>query len=479
MTEAAFGPYRIDRLLGRGGMGEVYRAHDSVTDRVVALKVLRANLSADEEYAARFRRECRSAARINEAHVVPIHRFGEIDGQLYLDMRLVEGVDLGAWLREHGAMPPDAAVAVIGQVAQALDAAHHHGLVHRDVKPSNMMLSNTDGSLVDPSTVFASLLDFGIARPRTGAVGPDAVVLTRKGALPGSPSYIAPERLDGVEGDPRSDVYSLACVLYEALTAGPPFTGDLPALMGAHLHRPPPRPSTGRPGVPAGFDAVVATGMAKDPGERYPTAGELAASARSVLGIASPDTAVTVAAGDRRPPPPVAPARPPAGADGVTVRFGPGVATTSPTPPRPPGRTRTRAPRRRARRSLGGVLGTVLVIVAAVLFYLLQRQPDELAVLDAAVAPAAEPGPACDVTVDVVGEVRTNGRAGTITYQWFRSDGESTAMLTQTVPEGTSTSDVHLLWTLSGTGRYAATATLRVLAPNPVEAAGGFTYDCR
>ncbi|MDT7639390.1 MAG: serine/threonine kinase PknH, partial [Pseudonocardiales bacterium] len=191
MDQVTFGPYRILGLLGRGGMAEVHRAYDSRTDRVVALKLLPAEVSADEEYAARFRRECRSAARLSEAHVVPIHGFGEIDGRLYLDMRLVEGTDVATWLRMHGPMSPDVAVAVIGQVAQALDAAHAAGLVHRDVTPSNVVLAGVADRAVDASTVFAYLLDFGIARPRAGAVGPDAALLTRAGVLPGSPSYVA------------------------------------------------------------------------------------------------------------------------------------------------------------------------------------------------------------------------------------------------------------------------------------------------
>jgi serine/threonine-protein kinase len=491
MEQATFGPYRILELLGRGGMGEVYRAHDSETDRVVALKLLRAPLAVDEEYAARFRRECRSAARLNEAHVIPIHRFGEIDGRLYLDMRLVDGTDLGTWLRRHGPLAPDVAVAVVGQVAQALDAAHAAGLVHRDVKPSNVMLAGAHDDPLDAATVVVYLLDFGITRPRTGAVGADVAVLTRAGDVPGSPSYIAPERLSGVEGDPRADVYSLACALHEALAGSPPFGGDLPALIGAHLRRPPPRPSTVRPGVPGGFDAVVATGMAKEPDRRYATAGALAAAARAVLTAtgparAAPEGAETVRQTPGADRPPDEATRP---ADTVTVRFGPGIAdsgaTTVPsergesrvaTQPRErAGRSTSR--RRGGRRHLLGGLVTALVVAAALL-YLYQTRAAPLTVVEARVAPAAEPGQACDVTVDVVGTVRTNGNPGTITYEWTRSDGETAGPLTETVADGTDGIDVHLLWTLSGSGRYLATATLRVLEPNPVQAEGSFTYDC-
>ncbi|HEX4247595.1 MAG TPA: serine/threonine-protein kinase [Pseudonocardia sp.] len=493
-----FGRYRVLGLLGRGGMGEVYRAHDSETDRVVALKVLPVRLSANEEYVARFKRECRTAARLNEAHVVPIHQFGEIEGRLYLDMRLVDGTDLAAWLRVHGPMQPAVAVAVVGQVAQALDAAHELGLVHRDVTPSNVLLAGVFGPTLDPATVFVYLFDFGIARPRSGAVGPEAAVLTRAGVVPGSPRYVAPERFAGVEGDPRADVYSLACVLHETLTGRPPFTGELPALMGAHLHKPPPRPSAVRAGVPAGFDDVVARGMAKEPGQRYPSAGELAAAARAVLGVSAEQSRVpaTVASGvpptaptivkPRRQAPLSDPARPepgshepgPPDSEGVTMRFGPGTGTGATTGPAAVGWTPPRPPRRRWLRTVlsAGVTG---LVVAAVLLYLWQNAPGgALRVEAVTVAPASPPGQACNTTVDVVGTLRTNGEAGVITYQWLRSDGETTDQLTQTVGRDASSANVHLLWRLSGSGHYRATATLQVTGPNQIQSEGTFDYDC-
>lgn len=279
--ESTFGRYRIEELLGRGGMGEVYRAYDTETDRRVALKVLPPHLAEDAEYKERFRRECRAAARLREPHIVPIHQFGEIDGSLYLDMRLVEGTDLATWLRDHGPMPAPAAVSVVSQVAAALDAAHADGLVHRDVKPSNVLLAGIHDADVD-AAVFAYLFDFGIARAQEGAG--DDPVLTRAGTMPGSLAYIAPERFAGVEGDPRADVYSLACVLYQSLTGRAPYEGDLATLMHAHLNAPPPRPSTDRADLPAGLDEVVEQGMAKDPDRRFASAGALAGAARSALG---------------------------------------------------------------------------------------------------------------------------------------------------------------------------------------------------
>ncbi|HZZ47518.1 MAG TPA: serine/threonine-protein kinase [Pseudonocardia sp.] len=497
-----FGHYRVLGLLGRGGMGEVYRVLDTRTDRTVALKLLPAKLSANAEYVARFRRECRGAARLNEAHLVPIHGFGEIDGRLYLEMRLVEGTDLRNWLRRHGPLSPGAAVTVVSQVAQALDGAHAAGLIHRDVTPANVLLATAIDGELDPATVFVYLCDFGIARPRAGAVGADGALLTRAGVVPGSPSYVAPERFSGVEGDPRTDVYSLACVLFEALTGHPPFSGDLPALMGAHLRKPPPRASEARSGVPVGLDVVIASGMAKDPAQRFATAGELAGAARAAVGVpaapgfrAGRSSVSTAGAGDIASPATVpSPATRPtvlrspvrAGEsptvrtdDEIVARFGPGTGGPAAAPAGwKPAPTRGRPPRRRASSLVGG-LTTGVVVVAAVA-YLLNRPPaGQLEVLGATVTPGGAPTQSCDATTDVIGTIRTNGKSGTIVYRWTRSDGESTDALTEPVASGVTSANVHLLWKISGSGNYTATATLHVSEPNPIETNGSFSYSCR
>jgi len=255
--------------LGRGGMGEVWRAHDTETDRIVAIKLLPAYLSADEEFQRRFRREAHAAARLNNPHVIPIHHYGEIDGQLYVDMRLIEGRDLQTVLAD-GPLDPARAVRVIEQVARALHAAHKVGLIHRDIKPSNILVDDDD---------FAYLIDFGIAR----AI--NETRMTKSGNTIGTFQYIAPERLDTqAEEDARADIYSLACVLYESLTGEPPFPGDsMGHLVAAHLYNPPPRPSTAQPNVPPQVDDVIATGMAKDPNQRYATTIELANAARDAI----------------------------------------------------------------------------------------------------------------------------------------------------------------------------------------------------
>ncbi|MBW0119073.1 serine/threonine protein kinase, partial [Pseudonocardia sp. KRD-169] len=280
-----FGPYRLEELLGRGGMGEVHRAHDTVRGRTVALKRLLPGLGQDHDFRERFRRESQLVARLREGHVIPIHDFGEIDGRLYIDMRLVEGTDLGTVLARSGPLSPERAVRIIGQVARALDAAHADGLVHRDVKPSNILLS--DGL---PDDDYAYLVDFGIV----GSAETTGDRLTATGTAIGTLEYMAPERFLGDGGDRRVDVYALGCVLHEMLTGARPFAGTGPALMWAHAHTPPPLPSQVRPGVPAGLDAVVAGALAKDPADRVPTAGEVAARARAALaaGPTVPGTAV-------------------------------------------------------------------------------------------------------------------------------------------------------------------------------------------
>ncbi|MGZ8746203.1 MAG: serine/threonine-protein kinase, partial [Mycobacterium sp.] len=242
MDGTPFGRYKLVELLGRGGMGDVWRAYDTVTDRVVAVKVLPAHLADDQTFQERFRREARAAAGLNNPHVVPIHDFGEIDGRLFVDMRLIEGEDLGTLLRS-GPLPPQRAIKIIEQIALALFAAHRIGLVHRDVKPSNILVTEDD---------FAYLIDFGIARV-AGEAG-----LTDTGAAVGTWAYMAPERFSTGAADARADVYALTCVLYEALTGESPFPAKtLEQIATAHMLQPPPKPSTVRPQIPQAMDQVI------------------------------------------------------------------------------------------------------------------------------------------------------------------------------------------------------------------------------
>jgi len=269
LEASEFGRYQLFELIGQGAMGEVYKAHDTVMGRDVAIKILPGERSRVPGFRERFSREALISARLTEPHIIPIHDTGEIDGRLYLVMPIIRGLDVDAALRRDGPMAPARAVRVVEQIAAALDAAHAHGLVHRDVKPSNALMTDHD---------FVYLIDFGIAQDNS------ASKLTTASRTVGTWAYMAPERLMSDVADARTDVYALACVLYECLTGDRPFPGELVAQqMTAHLTTPPPRPSERQPGVPVGFDDVVARGMAKDPADRYQSAGDLAVAAAAAL----------------------------------------------------------------------------------------------------------------------------------------------------------------------------------------------------
>jgi serine/threonine protein kinase len=263
-----FGRYQLIELLGRGGMGEVWRAHDSTIDRVVAIKMLLPHYAQDPDFDKRFRREARTAARLNDPHVVPIHDVGEIDGRLYVTMRLIDGVDLDTLLKS-GPLKPERAVHIIEQIASALHSAHRAGLVHRDVKPSNILVADND---------FAYLIDFGIARAA------DDTALTAEGSTVGTWAYMAPERFNTDHIEPSCDIYALACVLYQCLTGETPFPGStFEQVAVGHMVAPPPRPSETSNTVPRELDRVIETGLAKQTTDRYPTAVEMAAAARQAI----------------------------------------------------------------------------------------------------------------------------------------------------------------------------------------------------
>ncbi|MDT7569770.1 MAG: serine/threonine kinase PknH [Pseudonocardiales bacterium] len=266
---SSFGPYHLKRLLGRGGMGEVYEAEHAVKGWTVAVKLMSETVSKDPVFRERMKREARIAGRLQEPHVVPIHDYGEVDGVMFLEMRLIEGTDLDNLLTRYGPLTPLRAVAIIAQIATALDAAHAAGIMHRDVKPPNILVTRDD---------FAYLVDFGIASATTDDK------ITQLGTAVGTWKYMAPERFTNDEVTFRADIYALACVLYECLTGAAPYPSDnAGVLISAHMMNPIPRPSAAGPGIPRALDAVIACGMAKRPADRYASAGDLARAAQEAL----------------------------------------------------------------------------------------------------------------------------------------------------------------------------------------------------
>ncbi len=290
--------YRVERQVGAGGMAVVFRAHDERLGRPVALKILSPGLASDSAFRTRFIAESRAAAKVDDPHIIPVYEAGEADGVLFIAMRFVAGGDLRLVLEREGALPPDRAADFISPVASALDAAHGAGLVHRDVKPGNILVDARAGR---PDHVYLS--DFGIVK---GAV---SVNVTAVGSYIGTPDYMAPEQISGRSVDGRTDQYSLACVAFQLLTGAVPFQRDqLPAVIYAHLSEPPPSLVSRRPDLPAAVDQVVAKAMAKTAEKRYESCGAFADALREALGVTSYHRRSSAGA------PPSLPPHPPPGA---------------------------------------------------------------------------------------------------------------------------------------------------------------------
>jgi predicted Ser/Thr protein kinase len=264
--------YRIEGLIGRGGMSVVYLAEHVRLGRKVALKLLSAELAENEKFRERFLRESQIAASIDHPNIVPIYDADEAEGTLFIAMRYVEGTDLGAAIRSQAPLEPARVVSLVSQIAGALDAAHVHGLVHRDVKPGNVLLTREDHVYV---------ADFGLTKRALSVSG-----LTETGQLVGTIDYIAPEQAKGDPVDGRADVYSLGCLAYECLTGEVPFERDTEvAVLWAHVQESPPKLSATHPELPTRVDGVIARAMAKKPDDRYPTAGELAGDLGRALDV--------------------------------------------------------------------------------------------------------------------------------------------------------------------------------------------------
>ncbi|WP_194817407.1 serine/threonine-protein kinase [Nocardia sp. XZ_19_385] len=280
------GGYRIERVLGAGGMGTVYLAQHPSLPRTDAIKVLSVEHTADDEFRARFEREANLAAGLDHPNIVSVYNRGEEHGQLWIAMQYVRGTDVAAVLeRDPRSMNPVRALRIITEVGKGLDYAHRKGLLHRDIKPANFLLSHEDD---DEERVL--LTDFGVAKSSD-----DANELTQTGTFLATIAYASPEQLSGERLDPRSDIYSLACSLYKLLTGQNPYPGAQPAMvMMGHLQQPPPRASAVHPGLPVALDQVFARAMAKNPAERYATCREFTdAAARALGGEAPPQTSPT------------------------------------------------------------------------------------------------------------------------------------------------------------------------------------------
>jgi eukaryotic-like serine/threonine-protein kinase len=271
--------YKVETTLGEGGMARVYRGTDQVLDRTVAIKVLADRYAEDDNFVTRFRREAQAAAALSHPNVVAVFDTGDDDAAHYIVMEYVEGRTLGEVLKVQGPFDADRASAIAEDVATALQAAHERGLVHRDVKPGNVMI-DTEGRV--------KVMDFGIAR----AAANDT--LTQTGTILGTAAYLSPEQARGDSVDARSDIYSLGCVLFEMVAGRPPFTGDSPvSLAFRHVNEDPQPPSVYRPGVPPQVEAVIMRALEKDPGQRYQSAEEF----RRALAAARSETAATVPIG--------------------------------------------------------------------------------------------------------------------------------------------------------------------------------------
>ena len=285
-----FAGYRIRSVLGRGGMSVVYQAENLRLSSVIALKVLAPELAANDVFRARFLEESRMAASLNHPNVIPIYDMGSQDDLLYIAMRYVSGTDMRQMIKKRGRILPATALFLVSQAARALDAAHRKGLVHRDVKPGNLLIERGSDE-ADPDHVY--LADFGITKHAMSRSG-----LTSTGQFLGTIDYVAPEQIRGTSVTGLADQYSLGCVLYECLTGRVPFEKDLDAaIIWAHVEETPAMPTVLRPELPPEIDEVFARVLAKRPGERYQSCREFVEAARIALGIIGPGTASSFAFG--------------------------------------------------------------------------------------------------------------------------------------------------------------------------------------
>jgi serine/threonine protein kinase len=376
-TGSRVGRYLLEQQIGHGGMAAVFKARDEQLGRVVALKILAPALAADQAFRQRFIRESRAAAAVDDPHIIPLFEAGEADGVLFIAMRYVPGGDVRTLLYREGQLPPERVAAIVSPVASALDAAHATGLVHRDVKPANMLLDARPGR---PDHVYLS--DFGLSKAAAGSTG-----LTGTGLFLGTVDYAAPEQIDGRHVDGRADQYALGCAAFEMLCGEPPFRRDHGmAVLAAHISQPPPQLTAKRPGLPAAVDAVFARVLAKSADDRFGTCGEFSNALREALRIgrydarsapSHPQTELAWTAFRPSDPPADPGTARTGGAAQIVPGFGP--PRTYPTPPVfPPGWDTVRQDRRGSWRwpvAIAVAAIAVAIIAAGIIFATQSSQP--------------------------------------------------------------------------------------------------------
>jgi serine/threonine-protein kinase len=370
-TGSPLAGYRLEGQVGAGGMAVVFRARDERLDRLVALKILAPGLASDEEFRVRFIAESRAVAAVDDPYIIPVYEAGESDGVLFIAMRFVQGGDLHQVLEREGALPPGRAAGFISPVASALDAAHRAGLVHRDVKPGNILIDPGEDR---PDHVYLS--DFGVAKAVASAG------LTGPGFFVGTPDYAAPEQIRGRAVDGRADQYALACVAFQLLTGVLPYRGDqgLPVLL-AHVSVPPPSLTAQRPDLPGAVDHVMARAMAKDPEDRYASCLGFADALREALGLTPFD--------------PAGPANPPVIPRSAVKARDTETLTTAKVPPGPGAATRTRPATgwvRRHRLPALALACAALAVIGAVAFVAASPAKSPAAARPSHPATSASPG---------------------------------------------------------------------------------------
>jgi serine/threonine protein kinase len=513
------GRYQLEVPLGRGAFGEVWRANDVTTRRSVAVKIVALGEIPDAprlaEVIGRFRLEAITAGQLKHPNIVAAYEAGRVANELFLAMELVEGASLARVLEQRtaagiGLLPIPALLDLAEQISSGLAAAHEAGIVHRDVKPGNLMVA---------PRLHAKIIDFGLAR----LLADKAPRLTMPGMAVGTPVYMSPEQAAAEDVDNRADLYSFGCVLYELLAGEPPFTGDTPeALLMMQLHGHPVPLSMRRADLPAGLEQLVDDLMSKDR-ESRPGNAQLVSSRireiRAVLPDSEPvheaDRGIVSAAEQTQPARLTATisstttmrdvSRDGGGGDhetGLTAAAGGATVLTpeslgvltrrsgviSPAgdtgePASTAGRSTrwpTPPPRRPKRRRWRVAISTFVTaaIFGAVGVILWERAHDQLTVRAVSVTPAQLPGTRCNVTVNVVGTIKTNGHGGTVSYQWIRSGGLTSPVSAVNAATGRATVRVYLRWSFRGSGTYHGQATLRVLTPEAASGHTAFTYSC-